>query len=244
MDEFGRKVIETMCAHASVRQYTSEPVGDEDRKAVEEAVRAASSSCFLQLVTVVRITDPEKRRALAELSGAQAHVANAPEFWVFCADLHRDKLLYPTADTGWTEQMLVGALDVGIAAQSAMTALESLGLGGVFVGGLRNGIQAVDDLLELPEQVVPLLGLAFGHPARKNGVKPRLPKTLTFQTDVYHPVDRQALKQYDDMMREYYRTRPEHPKDVTWSETLVPILQRERRPFVREFLQKKGWAQK
>ena len=136
--------IKTMTEHTSIRRYTEAPVTDEERSAVEDAVRAASSSCFLQLVSVVRITDPALRDAFARLSGNQPHVKSAPEFWVFCADLSRDVARCPDAKTGWTEQLVMGVHDVGIAAQNAMTALEALGLGGVFVGGIRNGIAEAD----------------------------------------------------------------------------------------------------
>lgn len=115
--------IKTMTEHTSIRSYTEAPVTDEERSAVEDAVRAASSSCFLQLVSVVRITDPALRDAFARLSGNQPHVKSAPEFWVFCADLSRDVARCPDAKTGWTEQLVMGVHDVGIAAQSAMTAL-------------------------------------------------------------------------------------------------------------------------
>ena len=236
--------IRTLTAHASVRDFTAEPVSPEDLTAVMEAARAASSSCFLQQVSVIRVTDVEKRRAFAELSGGQRHVVTAPEFWVFCADLARDVALVPDAATGWTEQLVAATLDLGIMAQSAMTALESLGLGGVFVGGIRNGIEKADELLSLPRHVVPLLGLAFGHPAVKNGVKPRLPLSVLFSENVYRPATDEAIADYDRLMRDYYRNRPRGAKDVAWSETIEPIMTREQRPFVLAFLQKKGWAKR
>ena len=165
-------VVDMLCAHTSVRDYTDEPVSEAMRQKILDAVFAASSSCFLQLVTVIRVTDPELRRVMYEASGNQPQVLSAPEFWVFCADYHRDAGLCPKADLGWTEQFLTSTLDVGICVQNAMVALESLGLGGCFIGGLRNGIAKADQALGLPENVYPVLGLAFGHPAFKNEVKP------------------------------------------------------------------------
>lgn len=160
-------VVDLLCAHTSVRDYTDEPVSEAMRQKILDAVFAASSSCFLQLVTVIRVTDPELRRVMYEASGNQPQVLSAPEFWVFCADYHRDAGLCPKADLGWTEQFLTSTLDVGICVQNAMVALESLGLGGCFIGGLRNGIAMADQALGLPENVYPVLGLAFGHPAFK-----------------------------------------------------------------------------
>lgn len=134
--------VDLMKVHCSVRAYEDKIVSEDVRKAILEAAFAASSSSFLQLVTVIRVTDAAKRQAFYELSGNQKHVLTAPEFWVFCADMHRNAELVAGADLGWTEQLILGCVDTGIVAQSAMTALESFGLGGVFVGGIRNGIAA------------------------------------------------------------------------------------------------------
>ena len=77
-----------------------------------------------------------------------------------------------------------------------MVALESLGLGGCFIGGLRNGIAKADQALGLPENVYPVLGLAFGHPAFKNEVKPRLPQAITVMENRYIKPDAAELQKY------------------------------------------------
>ena len=178
------------------------------------------------------------------LSGEQRHVVTAPEFWVFCADYGRDAALVEKADLGWTEQLVAASLDVGICAQSAMAALVAQGLGGVFVGGLRNGIEEVDALLNLPQNVVPLLGLAFGHPAWKNELKPRLPMSVTVMDNGYREAPRETIAAYDAQMHAYFKSRSRSPREDTWVNGISGILKRERRPFVKDFLQKKGFALK
>ncbi len=168
----------------------------------------------------------------------------APEFWVFCADMHRNAELVAGADLGWTEQLILGCVDTGIVAQSAMTVLESFGLGGVFVGGIRNGIARADDVLVLPQNVFPVVGLAFGYPAEKNELKPRLPLEVTVMENSYSEPDPAVMAAYDAVSRAYYKNRTAGSKDVSWAETLPAILGKERRPFVLEFLRKKGWAQR
>lgn len=95
-------MTDTLRAHTSVRAFTDEPVSQEDLEAIYESARAASSTCFLQVTTAIRITDKELKAKLAELAGNQKHIIAAPEFWVFCADYHRDQVLVPKADLGWT----------------------------------------------------------------------------------------------------------------------------------------------
>lgn len=60
----------------------------------------------------------------------------------------------------------------------------------------------------------------------------------------YSEPDPAVMVAYDAVSRAYYKNRTAGSKDVSWAETLPAILGKERRPFVLEFLRKKGWAQR
>lgn len=60
---------------------------------------------------------------------------------------------------------LQGLSDATLAVQNMYVAAESLGLGGVILGSIRNDIAAVSELFDLPEMVIPALGLQIGLPA-------------------------------------------------------------------------------
>lgn len=141
------------------------------------------------------------------LTGGQKHVAQAAEFWVFCADFNRHLQICPDAQLGLAEQLLLGVVDTAMMAQNALTAAESLGLGGVYIGGLRNNIEAVTKLLKLPQHVLPLFGLCLGWPADNPDLKPRLPASILVHENSYQPLDKDALAQYDEQLAEYYLTR-------------------------------------
>ena len=72
--------------------------------------------------------------------------------------------MFPDAQIDWAEVTLIGAVDAGIMAQNVLLAAESLGLGGVYIGALRNNAQKVSDVLNLPDYCVPLVGLCLGYP--------------------------------------------------------------------------------
>lgn len=236
--------IEKQCEHTSVRSFTSEAVSEQMLDQIMKAAQAASSTCFLQVTSVIRVTDEVLKLTLAQLAGHQKQVAEAPEFWVFCGDYSRNKKLYPSADLGWTEQLIVAAHDAGIMAQNAVVAIEGLGLGACYIGGIRNNIEKVGELLKLPPYCFPVFGLAFGHPKKKNPIKPRLPRKSIFMENEYQPLDEKAILEYDDQMKNYYNSRGENEKDQTWTETLPLYLTKERRPFIKDYLKSKGFAQK
>ncbi|MCO6515917.1 MAG: oxygen-insensitive NADPH nitroreductase, partial [Snodgrassella sp.] len=150
--------LPTIYRHRSIRKFTDEALTDEQREAIWEAGRAASSSSFMQIVHIIRVTDMEKRAALSEVAANQKYVRTAAEFWVFCVDYTKHKLAFPEAQLDWTEGMITGAVDAGIMAQNCLLAAESLGLGGVYIGSLRNDVQRAAELLELPQLTFPLFG--------------------------------------------------------------------------------------
>ncbi|MEF3110926.1 nitroreductase NfsA [Raoultella sp. WB_B2P2-3] len=234
--------IELLRSHRSIRHFTDEPISDEQRAAIIASAQGASSSSFLQCTSIIRITDPCLREQLAAMSGGQQHVAQAAEFWLFCADFNRLLQICPDAQLGLAEQLLLGAVDTAMLAQNALVAAESLGLGGVYIGGIRNSIEAVTELLPLPQHVLPLFGLCLGWPADNPDVKPRMPAAMLVHENGYQPVDDDVLAQYDEQMAQYYRSRGSNARRDTWSDHIRRTIIKESRPFILDYLHKQGWA--
>jgi nitroreductase len=234
--------IDLLRSHRSVRRYTDEPITDEQRAAIVASAQAASSSSFLQCTSIIRITDKSLREQLVPLTGGQKHVAQAAEFWVFCADFNRHLQICPEAQLGLAEQLLLGVVDTAILAQNAFTAAESLGLGGVYIGGLRNNIEAVTELLNIPKHVLPLFGLCLGWPDEDHGIKPRIPAAMIMHENSYQPVDENVLEQYDEEVAQYYLSRGSNTRRDTWSDHIRRTIIKESRPFILDYLHKQGWA--
>lgn len=234
--------IELLRSHRSIRHFTDEPISDEQRAAIIASAQGASSSSFLQCTSIIRITDPCLREQLAAMSGGQQHVAQAAEFWLFCADFNRLLQICPDAQLGLAEQLLLGAVDTAMLAQNALVAAESLGLGGVYIGGIRNSIEAVTELLQLPQHVLPLFGLCLGWPADNPDVKPRIPAAMLVHENGYQPVDDDVLAQYDEQMAQYYLSRGSNARRDTWSDHIRRTIIKESRPFILDYLHKQGWA--
>ncbi|MFE8104281.1 oxygen-insensitive NADPH nitroreductase [Brenneria goodwinii] len=233
--------IDLLRHHRSIRAFTSQTLTDEQRGAIVAAAQSASSSSFLQCSSIIRITDPAIRQTLVHYCGEQSYVAQAAEFWVFCADFHRHLQISPQAEIGMAEQLLIGCIDTAIMAQNALIAAESLGLGGVFIGGIRNSIADVTTLLKLPQQVLPLFGLCLGYPDAEPPLKPRMPPEMLLHENVYQPLDGEKLAEYDRQLAEYYLQRTGNRRD-SWSEHVQRTLKKELRPFMLDYLHQQGWA--
>ncbi|WP_312184186.1 oxygen-insensitive NADPH nitroreductase [Pantoea sp. CTOTU46764] len=234
--------IDLLCSHRSIRAFTEQGIDEAQRSAIIAAAQAASTSSFLQCSSIIRITDPAKREQLVQLTGGQPWVSAAAEFWVFCADFNRHQQICPDAQLGRAEQLLLGCVDTALMAQNAMVAAESLGLGGVFIGGIRNSIAEVTELLELPKYVLPLFGFCVGHPADAPDVKPRMPQAMLVHENSYQPVDKKVLAQYDEQITAYYQQRDSNQRSETWSQLIQRLIIKETRPFILDYLHQQGWA--
>ena len=89
---------------------------------------------------------------------------------------------------------MVALIDASLAAQNAAIAAESMGMGICYIGGIRNDLEAVSELLGLPDRVIPLFGLAVGYPEGNSDVKPRLPFQAIYHEDSYQK-EEEKMKQ-------------------------------------------------
>lgn len=242
-------VIDLLKSHRSIRKFTDQSIDQATVEALVEAGQAAATSSFIQACTVIQVSNSETREKLAACAGGQAYVAQAPVFLVFCADMKRHQLACDMHDaqmqSGFTEQFITASLDCGLFAQNLVVAAESLGLGTVYIGGLRNKIAEVAELLELPDLVYPVFGLCLGYPDQNPEVKPRLPVSVVLKQETYNDSDdRGIINEYDAHVREYYHTRTGGGKDMTWSEQISGMLVKESRPHMLPFLQERGFLLK
>jgi len=239
-------VIELLNSHRSIRKFKQQEIPEKLFADLITAGQAAATSSFLQGATIIRIKDTSKRSALADYAGNQAYVESAPEFLVFCADLKRPgnycrKYGKPFAGD-YTEHFIIATVDVALMAQNIVVAAESVGLGICYIGGIRNQPEKVSQLLQLPGGVYPVFGLCLGYPDQEPEVKPRLPLSVILKSDCYSEAgDDQAISEYDEQVREYYRTRTGGGHGTSWSEQVATLLAEKSRPHMREFLATQGF---
>jgi FMN reductase (NADPH) len=236
--------IETMLQHRSIRAFKDQPISKQDLDQIIKAGASASSSSLLQVVSIIRVTDKLKRKKLAEYAGHQPYVESAAEFLVFCIDYQRHYAINNSVKPEFTELALIGAIDAGIMAQNCLLAAESLGLGGVYIGGLRNQAEQVDELLGLPQYCAVLFGMCLGRPDQDPQIKPRLFSEIIVHEDSYQPLDLEKIEEYDRVMNEYYHSRSSNNKEQGWSVPTTEKLSKESRPHILGYFHSKGLVKK
>lgn len=234
-DDILNGTIELLTAHESIRGFQSKDLSDDLLKAITISARSAPTSSNLQAYSIIVVKEGKRKEKLAQLSGDQAFIKEAPVFLLFCADIYR--LKYITEKQGYSflsntlEMFLLSSMDASIALQNAIVAAESLGLGCVPVGSIRNNPDAVAEELNLPDGVFAVAGLSIGYEKDgvRRGVKPRLPEEATVHYETYSTAQLdEKLAEYDETMisRRTYDGRrvsmagePEmHGIDYGWTE--------------------------
>ncbi len=218
------ETLDTLLAHRSVRAFLPDAIPPGTIELLVAAAQSAAASSNLQPWSVVAIEDFERKARLALLAGNQKHIAEAPLFLVWLIDLHRLEQIgkqrrAPTAALDYLETLLLGSVDAAMAAQNAVVAIESLGLGAVYAGGIRNKPAEVARELNLPNHVFALVGLSVGYPdpARPASVKPRLPQdAVLFRERYSHDHPEAAIAAYDVRLRGFQREQGMAERD--WSE--------------------------
>lgn len=243
------ETINVLKSHRSIRKFTQQNIPQETVNEIVRCGQSAATSSFIQACTAIQINDQVSRDKLTVYAGNQDYVSSASVFLVFCADMQRHHLACEinnqSMQSGFTEQFLTASLDCALFAQNVVIAAESLGLGAVYIGGLRNNIQDVADCLKLPDLAYPVFGLCLGYPDQNPDVKPRLPLTAVLKQDTYNSLDdRQLIKEYDQEIKEYYASRGANIKQHGWSEQISNMLSKESRVHMLSFLQAKGFLKK
>lgn len=231
--------------HRSVRRFLPRPLDPGQLESLIHCGQAAASSSFIQAYTVIRVTRPEARSAIAKAAGGQPWIEQAPEFLVFCADLRRINTACEAAGKGelegYSEHGLATVVDVALMAQNVLLAAESQGLGGVFIGGIRNDPQLVVDELVLPERVLPVFGMCLGWPNETVEVKPRMPVGFVLHQDSYQDVEPERMALYDEKMADYYARRGTNIKTSDWSTATADAVQGKKREHMLQFLRARGF---
>lgn len=239
-------IIEAQLNHRSIRKFTDKPVENDLLLDLIRAAQGAASSSFIQAYSLVQVTDTESRNKIAMLAGGQSWVEKAPEFLVICADLSRIEHCCVQEGMGslegHAEHFLAASVDAALMAQNLMLGAESVGLGAVFIGGIRNDPKQVSELLNLPNQVYPAFGLCLGWPDAEPDLKPRLPVDVILHKDTYDAARCAAdVANYDEQMQAYYKSRGSNQRASNWSAQTAVAVQQKKREHLLNFLQDKGF---
>ena len=239
------KTIELLMAHSSCRSFQDKPVPEDVADTIIKCAQHAPTSSYLQAYTIIKVEDIEKRKALAEFAGGQEWVEKAGLALLFCADLHRLDVMLDVADKNVLhneELYTVAVTDAALASSRALVAAQALGLGGVFVGGVRNETEKMAKLFGLPELVFPMYVVCMGYPAEVPPQRPRMDARLISAVDTYPEITGpEQLADYEKEVSDYFLNITKGRSGRGWIARAEHAISVKPRYSVGEFLHKAGF---
>lgn len=197
-------VIQQIHRHRSIRKYKPDPVPDELLNKILEAGIHASSSGNMQVYSIVVTGDMSLRDQLYQAHFEQKMVLEAPLLLTFCADFHRMRqwLRISHAADNFDNfiSFMIAAIDAILVSQNVALAAEAEGLGICYLGSTFANCDQVGQILELPSNVVPVVGFTLGYPNEDPAPRDRLPLDGLVHHDTYQDYS-------DDRIREIYQER-------------------------------------
>ena len=165
------ETIRELFDRKSVRVFEDRPISPEDKALILEAACMAPTAGNRQLYTIIDVTDQAIKERLVDTCDHQPFIAKAKMVLIFCADCR--KWYEGFKATGCAPRkpgvgdLMIAVSDANIAAQNAVTAAKSLGIGSCYIGDIMENAEQQQELLHLPEYVFPAAMLVFGYPTRQ-----------------------------------------------------------------------------
>ena len=196
------EVVKNLFERKSVRIFEDRPISPEDRLTILQAACQAPTAGNQQLYTILEITEPALKKRLSVTCDNQPFIADAPLVLLFCADCQKWYDAYRYA--GCTPRhpsagdLMLAVEDSSLAAQNAVTAAWSLGIGSCYIGEIMEHCELHRELFQLPPYVFPAVMLVLGYPTarQRERTKPaRCPLDSIVMENTYRKMDRDALYQ-------------------------------------------------
>lgn len=170
-------LIQQLMNRKSMRIFENRPILPDEKSQIIQAAMEAPTAGNQQLYTILDITDPSLKEQLSESCDHQPFIAKAPLVLIFCADCLKWLSIYKEAGCPAREpgagDLLLAVTDAAIAAQNAVTAAWSLGIGSCYIGDIMEQYETHRSILNLPKYVFPAAMVVFGYPTEQQKARPK-----------------------------------------------------------------------
>jgi len=202
------EVVKQLYDRKSVRVFEDRPIEKEIKDEILMSAAMAPTAGNQQLYTIIDVTDQALKERLAESCDHQPFIAQAKMVLVFCADCLKwyDAFLASGCEPRkpGAGDLFLAIDDALIAAQNAVVAAESYGVGSCYIGDIMENIEIQQEILKLPKYVFPAAMLVFGYPTEQQEDRVKPPR---------------AKMDYIVCENEYHRLTDEELKDMLLKNT-------------------------
>ena len=200
--------LELIHNRRSTRVYDPTPLTRAEKDAILNAAMRAPTAGAMMLYTIIEVNDQALKDRLAATCDNQPFIARAPMVWLFLADYQRWQDYFIHSNVEKLEKpmrapeegdLFLACCDALIAAQNAVIAAESLGVGSCYIGDIMENYEFHQELFNLPQYTFPITLLCLGYPKSSTAkLTPRFPQENIHFKNSYQRIDQPTLKKMLD----------------------------------------------
>ena len=222
--------VEMMLNRVSIRRFKKDPVKEDILDKVLLAGQRSPSPGGFQAYSLLVVNDADKLSRISEAI-RQRFITESPVFILVCVDIRRFRAIldrlghdYHLKHGTGLYAKLFSVVEASIVAQSMATAALFLGLGSCFVGAVFYAMEEVSEVLDLPQGVIPLVGLCLGYPDESPALRPRWPLNILVHRNKYRETTREEIDDYlkvaNEMMERERYYQKYSGQETTYTEHL------------------------
>ncbi len=195
-------ITKSLKERKSVRAFTEKEISEEIKKEILLCAVNAPTAGNQQLYTILDIRDNELLEKLSVTCDNQPFIKNSKFTLIFCADFKKwyDAFTFSGCEPRLPREgdLLLAINDALIAAQNAVVAAESFGIGSCYIGDITENCETHREMLHLPRYVFPAAMLVFGYP-EESQIRRKKPERADMKhivhTDTYREMGEEELKE-------------------------------------------------
>lgn len=247
MSKIHNPTLDVLNNRVSTRKFTQKPLTQDEKDAIVNAAFRAPTAGNLMMYSIIEVEDQKLKDSLAVTCDHQAFIATAPYVLLFVADYQKWVDLYRCGQVEKLDvqhrdpaegEMLLACADALIAAQNAVIAAESMGIGSCYIGDILENGEEHARLFDLPLYTLPIALLVFGRPAFQRALRERQSRYV-LQKDKYHRLTDEQLREVVDALDETFAPHGFKPGIANYPQYLY--RQKHASDFMREMARSVRW---
>ena len=170
-------ILQSLFDRKSTRAFSDRPISRSDKDLILDAAIQAPTAKNKVSYTILEIEDQGIKDALVRSCDGQAFIRTAPLVLVFLADCRRWMDCFREAGIEprrpGAGDLMLACVDAIVAAQNAVVAAGSLGIGTCYIADILGKRREHTRLLSLDKHVVPVVMLVMGYPTQQQLDRPK-----------------------------------------------------------------------
>lgn len=209
------ETLDVIQKRRSIRSYNKKSISENEKNKIIKAAMRSPTAGNMMLYSILEIDEQDIKEKLVKSCDNQPFIARSPFVLLFLADYQRWMDYFTACNvksipgikniTNRTPQegdLMLACCDALIAAQTAVIAAESIGIGSCYIGDIMENFEFHKKLFNLPKYTFPITMVCFGYPTEKSLKREY---TARFQQKYIHfknTYKRLNKTEFEDMFKE------------------------------------------